>query len=189
MREKNRIAINNNDNKSTSTSGYDNTPQWYVINTCPKQENRAEHNLKAWQVETFLPKLRCERKSQYTSKSSFFMKPLFPGYLFARFNGSVLTHKINFTRGVRSIVSFGGIPAIVQDNMIEMIRSNITADGLIVKEKLSYGDRVVIEEGPFRELCGIFEDDVAETERIKILLTTIEYQAHLLVNRQQVRRT
>ena len=33
-------------------------PFWYAIHTHPKQENRAESNLQAWNVETFIPRIR-----------------------------------------------------------------------------------------------------------------------------------
>jgi hypothetical protein len=33
-------------------------PQWYVLQTRPHQELRAEENLSAWRVETLLPKVR-----------------------------------------------------------------------------------------------------------------------------------
>ncbi len=36
-------------------------PRWYAIQTKPKQESRAECNLRAWNVETFVPKIRERR--------------------------------------------------------------------------------------------------------------------------------
>src|SRR5262245_41543116 len=95
-------------------------PQWYAIRTHPKQENRAESNLKAWNVEVFLPRIRDCRFNEFTYEPSYFIKPLFPGYLFARFALDNLFHKVRFTRGVHSVVSVANAPAPVDDSVIEI---------------------------------------------------------------------
>ncbi|MGH9754026.1 MAG: transcription termination/antitermination NusG family protein, partial [Blastocatellia bacterium] len=79
-------------------------PRWYAIQTHPKQENRAESNLKAWNVETFFPRIKDCRFNEFTGEPSYFIKPLFPGYLFSRFALNNLLHKVRFTRGVHSVV-------------------------------------------------------------------------------------
>jgi hypothetical protein len=56
-------------------------PRWYAIHTHPKQESRAEGNLKAWDVETFLPKIKDSRINECTGMRTNSIKPLFPRYL------------------------------------------------------------------------------------------------------------
>lgn len=166
------------------------TDQWYVINTHSQQESRTELNFKAWQLETFLPMARYRRQSYYNVKLPFVIKPLFPGYLFAKFDANLMIHKVRFTRGVRSVVSFGEIPAVVNEEIINIIKSRISADGLVdLNEELVCGDKVIIEKGLFRKFEGIFVENLTDSERIKILLNTIDYQAHILIDRQYVRKT
>ena len=157
-------------------------PGWYAIHTYPKQETRAEMNLKAWGVETFLPKIRDCRLNEFTSKPSYFTKPLFPGYLFARFALNNLLHKVRFTRGVHSVVCIGSDPATVDDRVIEIIAAQIDATGFVkIGADLEPGAKVLIREGPFKGLTGIFVRRATATDRVNILLDCIRFQANLEV--------
>jgi hypothetical protein len=44
-----------------SDSCEDDGSCWYVIQTKPKQEDRADLNLRAWKIETFAPTLKERR--------------------------------------------------------------------------------------------------------------------------------
>ena len=170
-------------------SGAENSLRWYVIHTHPKQEDRADKNLRAWQVETFFPKVEERRFSPYApGNRGFVTKPLFPRYIFARFRVSELFQKVCFTRGVNSVVSFGGGPPIpVDDEIITLIQSQRNEDGLIrAGEAFKPGDKVVINYGPFRELIGIFERETEVAHRVSILLATVSYQGRLIVERDFV---
>jgi transcriptional antiterminator RfaH len=163
-------------------------PFWYAIHTHPKQENRAESNLKAWNVETFIPRIRGCRFNEFTSEPSYFIKPLFPGYLFARFALNSLLHKVRFTRGVHSVVCIGGAPAPVDDRVIEIIASQIDESGFVkIGADLEPGVKVLIQAGPFKGLTGIFEREASAADRIRILLDSVCYQAHVEVPRTHVR--
>jgi transcriptional antiterminator RfaH len=162
---------------------------WYAIQTKPKQERRAEMNLRAWNIEAFAPKIRARRRVRPQNGSLYIEKPLFPRYLFARFDVNTYSHRVTFTRGVHNIVRFGNSPAPVDDQIIEIIQLRMGVDGFVqIGEKFKSGDRVVIQEGPFKSLIGIFEGEVGETERIRILLTAISYQAHITIEKDLVRK-
>ncbi|HKQ73446.1 MAG TPA: transcription termination/antitermination NusG family protein [Blastocatellia bacterium] len=163
-------------------------PVWYAIHTHPKQENRADMNLKAWGVETFFPRIRDCRFNEYTSKPSFFVKPLFPGYIFARFALNALFHKVRFTRGVHSIVSIAGDPALVDARVIEIIVAQIDEAGFVkVGVDLEPGAKVLIQAGPFKGLTGVFERKTSDVDRIKILLDCVNFQARIEVERIHVK--
>ena len=154
-------------------------PHWYVIHTRPKQEVRAESNLKAWGVETFTPLISKRRVHPSTKTLYQVVEPLFPSYIFARFEPSTLLRKIWFTRGVHSVVSFGAGPTPVDDEVIELIQSQRRGDGLIrIGEQLKLGDKVVIKDGPLRTLVAVFEKEMKESERVSLLLTSLSYQGH-----------
>ncbi len=135
------------------TQSASNDLRWYAIYTKPNEEDRVGYNLMAWQVETFTPQLLKRRYNKFTGTHQNVAKPLFPRYIFARFRADQMLHKVCFTRGVQSVVSFGGKPASIDDEIIEMIRSRIGPDGFVrTSEELRPGDKVVIREGPLKKL-------------------------------------
>ncbi|MCI0389700.1 MAG: hypothetical protein MOB07_13190 [Acidobacteria bacterium] len=163
-------------------------PHWYAIRTHPKQESRAESNLNAWKVETFFPRIRDCRFNEFTGAPSYFIKPLFPGYLFARFALNSMLHKVRFTRGVHSVVCVGGDPAPVDDRVIEAIVAQIDGSGFVkIGDDLEPGAKVLIQAGPFKGLTGIFERGASAEDRIKILLDCVCFQAHVEVERMHVK--
>lgn len=153
---------------------------WYALHTRPKQEKRAFLNLQAWEIEAFAPWLQSRAKPSS-------LLPLFPGYIFARFDICQLLHKISFTRGVSHVVSFGGMPAIVEDDVIATIQSRTDGSGVArILGDLKPSDVVMVQAGPLRNLVGIFERELPDNERIEILLTTIAYSARVRISKYEV---
>lgn len=164
-------------------------PCWYAIYTHPRQEERAERNLNAWGVETFNPKIKKPRFNSPSHATAFASKHLFPRYLFAHFSAHALIHKVLFTRGVISVVNFGNGPARVDDEVIEYLRAQVRADGLIdMSEELKRGDKVIIEDGPLKDIVGIFERELDCSSRVQVLLSAISYQANVVIERELVRK-
>ena len=163
--------------------------RWYVVHTHVKQEERANENLRSWGVETLYAKSKSRRFNQFTGAPTYLTQPLFPRYLFAKFNAREQLPKIRFTRGVQNVVCFGENPAPVDEDIIDIIRSRIDENGFVkTNDELRPGDKVVIRAGPLRDLMGIFERQVKGSDRITILLTAIEYQGRLVVERELVQR-
>jgi len=163
--------------------------QWYLVYTNLKQEERANENLRAWGVETVHAKYRARRYNEFTGAPTYFTQPLFPRYLFAKFNAREQLPKVRFTRGIQHIVCFGENPAAVDQDIIDIIRARIDENGFVkTNNELKPGDKVVISAGPLKNLLGIFEHEVKGSDRITILLTAIGYQGHLMVERDLVKR-
>ena len=96
------------------------TARWYLIQTKPRREARAEEHLRQ-HFECYRPlKASAATRSGQGAKAG---EPLFPGYLFIRLDS---THDnwypIRSTRGVNRVVSFGGQPTPVRDELIEQLR-------------------------------------------------------------------
>jgi transcriptional antiterminator RfaH len=167
----------------------EDSKRWYVVYTNAKQEERATHNLRSWGVETLHAKLRTRRFNEFTGAPSFISKPLFPRYVFAKFNARKQLAKICFTRGVSTVVSFGGTPASVDDSIIQILDDRIDENGFVKSgEALHPGDRVIVKAGPLRDFVGVFEQELKDSERISILLTTISYQGRLVVSRELIEK-
>jgi transcriptional antiterminator RfaH len=162
---------------------------WYVIHTNPRQEIRAESNLQAWGIETYLPKIRESHLNQHNSNHIWLIKPLFLRYLFARFRFNVFGHKIRYTRGVREIVGFGEIPVPIDDEIIKLIQSRQDELGYVkLEDEIRPGDEVVVKNGIFKGIHGVFERNMNSSERVVILLKAIQFQAHIIVDRNALRK-
>jgi transcriptional antiterminator RfaH len=163
--------------------------RWYVVHTQCKQEDRADDNLKAWNIETFAPKLRERRNHPFTGETVYVIKPLFTGYIFARFDLWTQFHKVRFTRGIHSLVSFGDNPVPIEEEIIDIIRARIGTDGFVkIGHELRPGDSVVIGEGPLKNFSGIFEREMNESDRVIVLLNTVSFQAHAMIERDKLKR-
>lgn len=160
---------------------------WYVVHTHPKQEDRTHTNLMTWGIETITPKLRVNKYNEFTGKVTHLQKPLFPGYIFSRFKYNDVFHRVRFTRGVRNLVSFNNQPALLDDEIIALVRAQIGDDGFVkTLDELKAGDEVVIKDGRFKNFYGVFEREMPDADRVRILLNAVSFQAHVLVDRALV---
>jgi transcription elongation factor/antiterminator RfaH len=165
----------------------DDDLRWYAVYTKNGEEDRAESNLRVWQIETFTPKVQARRVDQVTGKPTSSAKPLFPRYLFARFKVNDTLHKVWFARGVHSVVSIGNQPAPIEDEVIELIQSQKGVDDLVMLgEDFRAGDRVRVSSGPLKDLVGIFERNTKERDRVSILLSVVNYQNRVEVGRGSI---
>lgn len=165
------------------------SPSWYTIHTQPRRENQAKFNLTAWGLETFAPQIKERRPHPSTRQSQYIVKPLFLGYIFAKFDAGELLHKVRYTRGVHSVVSCAGRPIPVEDETIQFIQSRVEMDGFVhLADDMKPGDKVLIKEGSFRGMHGVFDRALSDSDRVFILLTEVTYQVRLLVGRHHVEK-
>lgn len=161
-------------------------PAWYVVRTHPREELRSECNLQNGKIETFLPRMRARRARRQSHPA---VLPLFPQYLFARFDPVESLHDVCFTRGVQTVLRVGAVLATVDDSAVEFLRARMDETGLIpVGEPLQPGERVVIEDGPFAQLIGVVERHLSDRERVTIFLSTVTTTFRLELPVESVRR-
>ncbi|HXQ70564.1 MAG TPA: transcription termination/antitermination NusG family protein [Pyrinomonadaceae bacterium] len=159
------------------------SPLWYAVYTKPREEERAESNLRAGGVKTLMPKFKELEYGRSSGRPRAAVKNLFPRYLFAQFNCEALLHKVNYTRGVCGVVSFGLKPCPIDDFIIETIQSQIGEGGLVNIEALYPGDRVKLENGPFKGLEGTVHRATSDRDRVVVLLSSVSYQGRLMIER------
>ena len=168
---------------------FDDRLPWYVIKTQPKQETRAECNLRAWGINTFHPRISERCTNPFTGLLSSIIKPLFSRYIFAQFDINSTYRRVCFTRGVHSVVNFGSGPAQVDYEIIKLIESRVGKDGLVkLDNELHQGDQVMIDSGPLKHMTGIFQRDIKGTDRVAILLNTISYQGRVIIEKDLVKK-
>ena len=158
---------------------------WYAVSTKPHQEHQAELNLRRLGIETFCPLLKQRRVIR--RKSQITIGPLFPGYLFAKLNIDDQYRAVSYARGVRRLVTFGSSPAIVDEDLIEAIKSRVRDSYVTVSaQSFTPGQVVRIQEGPLCGLEAIFEREMSDHQRAVLLLRTLCYQARVVVPFEQV---
>ena len=148
---------------------------WYVIQTKPKKEGEATSYLSTKGVEIFSPLMETFSPRNGRVKKEF--KPLFPSYIFGKFDLEQNYPLVRWGRGVKKILGFGGYPISVSEEVIEIIKGRTDSDGVVRKKyHFEANDVIRIKSGPLRDLLGIFEQWVSDSERVKILLNMIGYQ-------------
>lgn len=163
-----------------------NVARWYVIYTKTNEEDRVDRNLVAWGLETFYPRIKKKQLNDFTGKPTYFSRPLFPRYIFARFDAEKLLHKVSNTRGVQRVLNINYVPVPVDDEIVEIIQSRVSEDGFVnLDELFTRGDEVRVN-GSWQGINGIFDRTTNDKSRVMILLTAINYQASLVVERDLV---
>ncbi len=160
---------------------------WYVVQTKPKKENQVEFYLTNDGIEAFLPLY--QNYSFRFGRNIQQITPLFPGYIFARFDLDQHHYAVRWTRGVARILGTGLEPVPMDDLVIEIIKNRVDKDNVVKQGKaFRRGDRVRIKAGPLKDLLGIFEQKISDSGRVKILLTLIGYQASVELHESQLEK-
>ncbi len=160
---------------------------WYVIQTKPKKEEVAALNLEHESIEIFFPKM--EAISIVYGKSRKVVKALFPNYIFAHFDPLVSYPLVRWSRGVSSVLGFGGGPTPVDDQVIEIIKRRVDKK-CVVRKALHFKakDRIRIRSGHLKDLMGIFDCWVSDEGRVKVLLNLLNYDAKVELHYSQVEK-
>ncbi len=162
-------------------------PKWYVIKTRPLQEEKAFLNLMMQGIEVYFPKMI--KKFWRKGKKLEVLKPLFPGYIFAKFSIDTHYRKVSYTRGVLKVVSFGKFPIPLNDEEIEMIK--IREENGVVKiedRNFSTGDEIKVVRGPFNGLEGIFVRELSDKERVEVLLRFLFTKARIILDKDFIEK-
>ena len=106
------------------------------------------------------------------------IKPYFPGYMFVYTDlQEVGENRFRWLPHALGLVCFGDEPAVVPDHLVLGIQSTlekIDAAGGEELYGLKPGDQVLIEDGPFQGYRGIFDTRLSGSDRIRVLLTTLQ---------------
>jgi transcription antitermination factor NusG len=75
--------------------------------------------------------------------------------------------------GIRRIVSFGEQPAVVAEELVDLIRERLDEVHEVGYRRLKQGDRVRFCSGPLRDLDAIFDRPLSSSDRVRVLLTVM----------------
>jgi transcriptional antiterminator RfaH len=159
---------------------------WYLVHTQPRREMEAEQSLARLGVETFFPRLRQQRIVR--RRPQVVTGPLFPGYVFARFDPGTRWRAVNFAHGVTRVVMFGETPAMVTDDLVAGIAARMEDGAVVVRPKFGPGDRVRVTWGPLEGLEAIFERELTDQQRVVLLFRAAAFPARVVVDASQIER-
>lgn len=150
------------------------TRRWYSVYSKPQKERFAQIQLQSKGVEVFLPQLVMPQSAVASRR----IMPLFPSYLFVRID--ILSGEsayVVWSPGVKYLVSFNGVPASIDDDVIEFLKVRADPSGQIqASSNLRRGQRVCVTGGPFEGLEALIERPPDGKGRVKLLMTLLNRQ-------------
>ena len=152
---------------------------WYALRSKPRKEDVVWRQVKHLGYDAFYPRLRVNPVNPRSRK----LVPYFPGYLFVYVDletaGKSIFQWMPHTIG---LVSFGGEPSYVPENLIHELRKRveeIAQAGGELFDGLKTGDKVRISSGPFAGYEAIFDARVSGNERVRVLLEFLNNRRRL----------
>ena len=146
---------------------------WYLVATKPQSEFKAKENLLRQCYEIYLPLVQTSHRRN--GKNIKRTEAFFPRYLFISLDKETDNWSaIRSTLGVTGIVRFGGMPAVVPENLIANLKKNENEFGLqsFEKKELKQGDKVEIIDGLFQGCKAVYQK-MKSTERVSVLLNIV----------------
>jgi transcription antitermination factor NusG len=156
-------TVLNFDNSSSTAPFYTDTGSpdpsraeklsWYGVHTRSNHEKVTANVLSAKGYHHYLPTYKSRKR--WSDRVVETDKPLFPGYVFCRFDPKVRL-PILTTPGVVSVVGFGNEPAPIDDLEIQAVQAVLRAG--LHAEPCSYlreGQRIRVNQGSLMGLEGI----------------------------------
>jgi len=152
--------------------------QWYVVYSKPHREEIAQFHFRLKDVECFFPRLLLPGPVRKNSRPI----PLFPNYLFVRIHVSTEYHQVIWSPGVRYLISAGGNPLPVDDDVVQYLRRRANSEEIITaRSNLKAGQKVQVGGGPFDGLEGVIQDPPDARGRVKVLMTLLNRQVKVVV--------
>jgi transcription antitermination factor NusG len=150
--------------------------RWYACYTRARAEKRVNDLLIERGIEAFLPLV--PRVSQWKDRRKTVEWPLFPSYVFGRFDLSDV-HIVLATPGVVCLVKAGGRPVPIDEAELENVRRfvEVLRSGEVDQQPepcsfLTAGEWVEVAEGPWAGLKGVVVDSRGR-KRVRIGLHAI----------------
>jgi transcriptional antiterminator RfaH len=160
---------------------------WYALHTQPHREPQVAHLLFTKGVETFLPMVPTRHR-----RLGKVDRPLFPCYLFARFDLDTWgLSLVQWTPGLRRVVAFGERPVSIPDEVIVHLQERVRglqAAGGLPSHHFRPGERVLITDGPLQGLEAVFQGPMRPSERVRVLIEFLGRLAEVEVPLESVER-
>jgi transcription antitermination factor NusG len=157
--------------------------RWYALQLRTRWENSTATLLSSKGYQTFLPTFETRKPAK--GRLTEIQAPLFPGYLFCRFN--VFDRlPVLITPGVLTVVGSGRIPIPVEDSEMESIQKMVST-GLRIEPWpfLEVGQVVRIADGPLSGVEGVLTS-FKGTRRMVVSISLLRRSVALEIDRSVV---
>ena len=173
-----------NDLQRSFDFGSDGTAPWYALRVKARHEKSTASILHDKGYTEFLP--LCTSTRRWSDRIQRVNLPLFPGYVFCRFefNDRLAILK---TPGVVHIVGIGNRPQPVDPQEIVNLQA-IVKSGLLTQPWpfLKVGEHVIIQDGPLRDVEGILTE-IRSLDHLVVSITLLHRSVAVRVERSWVR--
>lgn len=160
--------------------------RWYLLQTQPHAESRAQEHLRRQGFTTYLPRLIKSRR--HARKTEQVSRPLFPRYMFVLIDSTQQGWQaIRSTFGVSQLVGGEHGPIAVRDGVIEALQQREGADGhfRIDTPKFLRGAAVRVLDGVFASCLGLF-DSMSDRDRVAVLLDLLGRRVRVVLEAESV---
>ena len=157
----------------------ENEKYWFVIHTYSGHEERVKKNLeqrmKLMEAGDEVSQVIIPSEEEVEVRSGqrrTVTKKTLPGYIFIQMKMSDQSwNVVRNTPGVTGFVGSGNKPVPVQEEEVEQILKQMTAEAPKVKVGFKPGQSVRVTNGPFTDFVGIVDDINTGKGKVKILLS------------------
>jgi len=157
----------------------ENGKQWFVVHTYSGYEERVKKNLeqriKFMDSADRIFKIIIPTEDEIEVKNGqrrTVVKKILPGYLIIQMNMSDQSWSmVRNTPGVTGFVGSGSKPTPLQEEEVDRILKQMTAEAPKVKVGFRKGQGVRVADGPFIDFVGVVDDINSERGKVKVLLS------------------
>jgi transcriptional antiterminator RfaH len=164
----------------------EDTSGWFCLRSKPKSEHVAAGHLRSnLNLEVFAPQVRFRRATR--RGAVWVTEPLFPSYLFARYNLREFSHAVHYSPGIKGVVHFGAKWPTVPDQAIQELQQLYGGKQVHVIDPLpAAGDAVEIAGGAFHGLQAVVNRVLSARHRVAVLLDFLGRQTMVEFDSKQV---
>ena len=147
------LAASSSPNSSCYAPSVDPVSEWYALQTRPRHEKRVAQEVRAREMEAFLPVYRCRNRWKNGVTADVEL-PLFPCYLFVRLP---LCQRLRLLQlpGVIGFAVTSAHPTALAQQDIDAVRMLSTIGRAQPHPFIRLGDRVRIVAGPLTGIEGV----------------------------------
>lgn len=143
---------------------------WYCVRAQPRRDHVAAANLRRYlSLDVFTPRIRFRRS---TKRGLIWVtEPLFPNYVFARFERATELTNVQHTFGVAGVVHFGPFWPTVPTSAVEELRQAVGQEETrVVDHTLEVGEQIEVAAGPFQGFRAVVTRLMPARQRVAVLL-------------------
>lgn len=150
---------------------------WFALYTKSRSEKKVNQELTYKGIDCYLP---LEKKLKlWSDRKKWVEEPLIRSYVFVHIEERELQLALN-TPGVVNVIRFGGKPAKIQNEHIEILKSLLSGNNEyeVSAENFEPGEEVEISHGSMK---GFFGELVHHLNKYKVLIRISSINQNLLI--------